>query len=97
MYGMPGFDVGVFAAFLTATITSIIDSIADYYAAARVARIPSPPVHAINRGIATEGFMSMLAGLWGASHATTTSGGIIGLVGLTKVKDFTPSACLIHE
>ncbi|XP_048746226.2 solute carrier family 23 member 1-like [Ostrea edulis] len=85
MYGLPGFDVGVFAAFLTATITSIIDSIADYYAASRVARVPSPPVHAINRGVAIEGFMSMLAGLWGASHATTTYGGIIGLVGLTKV------------
>ncbi|XP_061194733.1 solute carrier family 23 member 1-like [Saccostrea echinata] len=85
MHGTPGFDVSVFAAFITATITSIIDSIADYYAVARVARVPSPPVHAMNRGILTEGFMSMMAGLWGASHATTTFGGNIGIIALTKV------------
>ncbi|XP_062619220.1 solute carrier family 23 member 1-like [Saccostrea cucullata] len=85
MYGTPGFDVGVFAAFFIATITSIIDSIADYYAAARVVRVPSPPVHAINRGILTEGFMSMMAGVWGASHATTTYGSTIGFIALTKV------------
>lgn len=85
MYGSPGFDTGVFTAFLTATIGSILDSIADYYAVARVARVPSPPVHAINRGILTEGFMSMMAGFWGAAHGTTTYAGNIGIIGLTKV------------
>ncbi|XP_061194412.1 solute carrier family 23 member 1-like [Saccostrea echinata] len=85
MYGTPGFDVGVFAAFIIATITSIIDSIADYYAVSRVVRVPSPPVHAINRGILTEGFMSMMAGVWGASHATSTYGSTIGFIALTKV------------
>ncbi|XP_052707172.1 solute carrier family 23 member 1-like [Crassostrea angulata] len=85
MYGTPGFDVGVFSAFLTATIGSILDSIADYYAVARVVRVPSPPVHAMNRGILVEGFMSMMAGFWGAAHGTTTYAGNIGVIGLTKV------------
>lgn len=88
MYGTPGFDVGVFSAFLTATIGSILDSIADYYAVARVVRVPSPPVHAMNRGILVEGFMSMMAGFWGAAHGTTTYAGNIGVIGLTKVRLF---------
>ena len=73
---------------MVGTITSIIDSIADYYACARVCRVPTPPVPAVNRGIMIEGFMSMVAGSFGASHATTTYGGNIGIIGITKVCRF---------
>ncbi|XP_052061888.1 solute carrier family 23 member 2-like [Mytilus californianus] len=85
-FGSIGFDGGVFVAFVTATLTSIIDSIADYYACSKMSHVPPPPLHAVNRGIAFEGFMSMIAGFFGAGHATTTFGGNIGTIGMTKVR-----------
>ncbi|OWF35568.1 solute carrier family 23 member 2-like isoform X2 [Mizuhopecten yessoensis] len=84
-FGAPSFHTGVFVAFLIATITSILDSIGDYYACARVCNVPPPPRHAINRGIAIEGFASTISGILGCGHATTTNGGSIGAVGVTKV------------
>ena len=84
-FGPIDFDGGVFVAFITATLTSIIDSIADYYACAKMSHVPPPPLHAVNRGIACEGMMSMVAGFFGAGHATTTYGGNIGTIGMTKV------------
>jgi nucleobase transporter 1/2 len=79
------FQAGLFVAFLNATFVSIIDSIADYYACARISRVPPPPVHAVNRGIAVEGLMCIISGLFGTGHGTTTSGGHIGSIGITKV------------
>ena len=38
-----------------------------------------------SRGIAIEGFCSFIAGLLGCGHATTTYGGNIGAIGVTKV------------
>ncbi|XP_060067064.1 solute carrier family 23 member 2-like [Ylistrum balloti] len=84
-FGAPSFHTGVFIAFLIATITSILDSIGDYYACARVCNVPPPPKHAVNRGLAVEGFASTISGMLGCGHATTTNGGSIGAVGVTKV------------
>ncbi|XP_069111808.1 solute carrier family 23 member 2-like [Argopecten irradians] len=84
-FGPPSFHTGVFIAFLLATITSILDSIGDYYACARVCDVCPPPRHAVNRGIAVEGFASIISGALGCGHATTTNGGSIGAVGVTKV------------
>ena len=42
-------------------------------------------VHFYFRGIAIEGFCSFIAGLLGCGHATTTYGGNIGAIGVTKV------------
>ena len=48
--------------------------------------MPAPPSHAVNRGILIEGLCSFLSGIVGCGHATTTSGGNIGAIGITKVK-----------
>ncbi|XP_060075784.1 solute carrier family 23 member 2-like [Ylistrum balloti] len=84
-FGPSSFSGGVFISFMVPTIVSIIDSIADYYACARTVKAPSPPVHAINRGVAMEGMFSAIAGMFGAGHATTTYGGNIGIIGMTKM------------
>ncbi|OWF51774.1 solute carrier family 23 member 1-like [Mizuhopecten yessoensis] len=84
-FGPCSFSGGIFITFLVPTIVSVIDSIADYYACARTVKVPPPPAHAINRGIALEGLFSSVAGLFGAGHATTTYGGNIGIIGMTKV------------
>ncbi|XP_060599953.1 solute carrier family 23 member 1-like [Ruditapes philippinarum] len=84
-FGSPLFSVSAIVGFLIATLTSILDSIGDYYATAAICRVPPPPSHAVNRGIAVEGFCSMISGLFGVGHATTTYGGNIGAIGMTKV------------
>ncbi|KAJ8317212.1 hypothetical protein KUTeg_005116 [Tegillarca granosa] len=84
-FGAPAFSSGAFITFLFGTITSVLDSIGDYYACAKICSLPSPPAHSMNRGIAVEGFSSFLAGSAGAGHATSTFGGNIGAIGITKV------------
>ncbi|XP_010224796.1 PREDICTED: solute carrier family 23 member 1 [Tinamus guttatus] len=54
-------------------------------AAMRVAGAPAPPVHAINRGIFTEGISCIIAGLLGTGNGSTSSSPNIGVLGITKV------------
>ncbi|XP_053374641.1 solute carrier family 23 member 1-like isoform X1 [Mercenaria mercenaria] len=84
-YGAFGFSAAAFLSFMIATVMSILDSIGDYYACAKVARVPAPPKHAVNRGILIEGVCSFLSGSVGCGHATSTYGGNIGAIGVTKV------------
>lgn len=46
---------------------------------------PPPPIHAINRGIGTEGLGTVLAGFWGCGNGTNTFGENVGTIGVTKV------------
>ncbi|XP_021369666.1 solute carrier family 23 member 1-like isoform X2 [Mizuhopecten yessoensis] len=84
-FGLPGFNVSVFAGFMLATVISILDSIGDYYACAKTCNAPPPPSHAINRGIAVEGLCTLISGVVGCGHATSTYGGNVGAIGITKV------------
>ncbi|XP_069139817.1 solute carrier family 23 member 1-like [Argopecten irradians] len=85
LYGTPSFSSTVFVGFLIATFISILDSIGDYYACAATCRVPPPPSFAVNRGIAVEGFCTILSGLLGCPQATTTYGANIGAIGITRV------------
>ena len=91
MWGRPTLSAGIFVGMLSATISSIIDSIGDYYATARVCRVATPPKHAMNRGIAAEGLGSIICGLLGAAHATSSLSGPIGIIPLTGVNKKTVS------
>uniref|UniRef100_A0A0B7BD87 SLC26A/SulP transporter domain-containing protein n=1 Tax=Arion vulgaris TaxID=1028688 RepID=A0A0B7BD87_9EUPU len=85
MFGMVTFSLGGFISFFVATILSVLDSIGDYNACARTARVPPPPAYAFNRGIAIEGLVSFLGGTLGCCHATSSYGGNIGAMGITRV------------
>ncbi|XP_034328333.2 solute carrier family 23 member 1 [Magallana gigas] len=85
MHGAVSFSTPVFLGFLIATFLSILDSIGDYYACASMSRVPPPPQHAVNRGIMVEGIGTIISGAIGASQATTTYGGNIGAIGVTRV------------
>ncbi|XP_053407912.1 solute carrier family 23 member 2-like [Mercenaria mercenaria] len=84
-FGMPTFSAAGYVGFLAATVASIIESVGDYHAAARIGGVPPPPPHAINRGVAVEGFSSIISGMIGAGPGTTTYSGVIGAIGITKV------------
>ena len=97
-FGSPGIHVGALVTFLLSTISSIIDSVGDYYACAKMVLAPPPPKHAINRGIAIEGMMSLIGGSAGTSHATSTFASNIGAMGITRVLShinllLSPSRC----
>ena len=42
---------------LAGVVASMIESFGDYYACARLARLPSPPLHAVNRGTHLSDFL----------------------------------------
>lgn len=84
-FGMPTFSAAGYMGMLAATLSSIFESVGDYFAASRFSEAPVPPPHAINRGIFIEGFASIISGLMGAGHATTSYSGNIGIIGITKI------------
>lgn len=49
-WGLPTVSVSAVFGMLAGVLASIIESVGDYYACAKLAGAPPPPVHAINRG-----------------------------------------------
>ncbi|XP_066478586.1 solute carrier family 23 member 1 [Tiliqua scincoides] len=84
-WGIPTVTAAAVLGMFSATLAGIIESIGDYYACARLAGAPAPPVHAINRGIFTEGISCIIAGLLGTGNGSTSSSPNIGVLGITKV------------
>lgn len=84
-WGLPTVTAAAVLGMFSATLAGIVESIGDYYACARLAGAPPPPVHAINRGIFTEGICCIIAGLLGTGNGSTSSSPNIGVLGITKV------------
>uniref|UniRef100_A0A8C7CHZ1 Solute carrier family 23 member 1 n=1 Tax=Oncorhynchus kisutch TaxID=8019 RepID=A0A8C7CHZ1_ONCKI len=84
-WGLPTVTIAGVLGMFSATLAGIIESIGDYYACARLSGAPPPPVHAINRGIFTEGVCCIIAGLLGTGNGSTSSSPNIGVLGITKV------------
>uniref|UniRef100_A0AAQ5X1R9 Solute carrier family 23 member 1 n=1 Tax=Amphiprion ocellaris TaxID=80972 RepID=A0AAQ5X1R9_AMPOC len=84
-WGLPVVTVAGVLGMLSATMAGIVESIGDYYACARLSGAMPPPVHAINRGIFTEGVCCIIAGLLGTGNGSTSSSPNIGVLGITKV------------
>ncbi|XP_015992367.1 solute carrier family 23 member 1 isoform X2 [Rousettus aegyptiacus] len=84
-WGLPTVTAAAVLGMFSATLAGIIESIGDYYACARLAGAPPPPVHAINRGIFIEGICCIIAGLLGTGNGSTSSSPNIGVLGITKV------------
>lgn len=84
-WGTPTVSFAGVLGMLAGVIASVIESIGDYYACARLSGAPPPPPHAVNRGIAMEGVGCILAGIWGTGNGTTSYSQNVGAIGLTKV------------
>ncbi|XP_045105655.1 solute carrier family 23 member 1-like [Portunus trituberculatus] len=84
-WGLPAVSVAGVMGVLAGVIASVVESIGDYYACARLSEAPAPPKHAINRGIWMEGFGCVLAGLFGTGSGTTSYSQNVGAIGVTKV------------
>ena len=84
-WGIPTVSAAGVFGMLAGVLASIIESVGDYYACARLSGAPPPPKHAINRGIGMEGIGCMLTGIFGTGNGTTSYSENIGAVGITKV------------
>lgn len=84
-WGMPTLSAASYMGMMAATLTSIIESVGDYYACARISGESPPPAHAVNRGIAIEGFGSLISGAVGSGGATTSYSQNVGAIGFTKI------------
>ncbi|XP_052749636.1 solute carrier family 23 member 2 [Galleria mellonella] len=84
-WGMPTVSVAGVLGMLAGVLACTVESISYYPTTARMCAAPPPPLHAINRGLGTEGLGTVLAGLWGSGNGTNTFGENVGAIGVTKV------------
>ena len=84
-WGWPIFGAAAIVGMLAGYIASMIDSIGDYFAAARMSGAPPPDQRTINRGIGFEGIGCLVAGIFGTGNGTTSYSENIGAIGLTRV------------
>jgi uracil-xanthine permease len=66
-------------------IASMIESIGDYYSAARISEAPVPTEKMISRGLGAEGLGCLVASLFQTCNGTTSYSENIGAIGLTRV------------
>ncbi len=84
-WGFPKFGVAALIGMLAGYIASMVESVGDYYACARLSGAPVPDKRVINRGIAFEGIGCFIAGIFGTGNGTTSYSENIGAIGLTRV------------
>ncbi|XP_049638576.1 solute carrier family 23 member 1-like [Suncus etruscus] len=84
-WGMPTISLAGVFGIIAGVISSMVESVGDYYACARLVGAPPPPKHAINRGIGIEGLGCLLAGAWGTGNGTTSYSENVGALGITRV------------
>ncbi|CAN7996418.1 unnamed protein product [Ixodes hexagonus] len=95
-WGMPTVSVGAVVGLLAGVLVSVVESVGDYHACARLSGAPPPPVHAVNRGIFIEGLGSVLAAAWGAGCGLTSYSENIGAIGITKARCLVASRRVIQ-
>jgi len=84
-WGWPVFGAAAFVGMLAGYLASMVESVGDYYACARLAGAPIPTARIINRGIGMEGIGCLVAGVFGTGNGTTSYSENIGAIGLTRV------------
>ena len=84
-WGFPQFQIALILAMVAAYLASMIESIGDYYAAARISEAPTPTGSMISKGLGTEGIGCLIAGLLQTCNGSTTYSENIGAIGLTRV------------
>ncbi|XP_007951109.1 solute carrier family 23 member 1-like [Orycteropus afer afer] len=84
-WGVPTISLAGVFGIIAGVISSMVESVGDYYACARLVGAPPPPKHAINRGIGIEGLGCLLAGAWGTGNGTTSYSENVGALGITQV------------
>ncbi|XP_067657421.1 solute carrier family 23 member 1-like [Haliotis asinina] len=83
-FGPPSFSLALCIGFMATFFASLIESVGDYFAAAKACEVDAPPTDAVNRGILLEGIGGLISGAVGVGHATTSYSANIAAMTLTK-------------
>ena len=83
-WGVPGVTPAFVVGMLAGVAASVIESIGDYHAVARLSGTGAPSGRRTNHGIGMEGLMNVFSGLMGTGGSTSYSENI-GAIGLTGV------------
>ena len=67
-WGVPVFGAAAAVGMLAGYVASMVESVGDYYACARLAGAPTPTASTVNRGIGMEGVGCLIAGLFGTGN-----------------------------
>ena len=70
-WGAPIFTWTGVLTMVAAVIPAALESIGDYYAAARLAEAPAPPTDVVSRALAVEALCCSVAGLFGTTTGST--------------------------
>jgi nucleobase transporter 1/2 len=84
-WGLPKFSLPAIIGMLAGYIASMVESVGDYYACARLSGAPVPDKQTVNKGITFEGIGCFIAGIFGTGNGTTSYSENIGAIGLTRV------------
>ena len=84
-WGVPVFTLSAFVGMLAGYLASIVESVGDYYACARLSGAPVPTARVVDRGIGMEGLGCLIAGIFGTGNGTTSYSENIGAIALTRV------------
>ena len=84
-WGWPQFGLAAAVGMFAGYVASMVESVGDYYACARLAGAPPPDEKTVNRGIGMEGIGCLVAGIFGTGNGTTSYSENIGAIGLTRV------------
>jgi len=84
-WGWPKFFPAAMVGMLAGYVASMVESVGDYYACARLSGAPVPGPKVINKGIGMEGVGCLIAGIFGTGNGTTSYSENIGAIGLTRV------------
>lgn len=83
-WGIPEITAAFVIGMIAGVSASIIESLGDYYAVARLSGAAAPSERRINHGIGMEGLMNIFSGIMGSGGSTSYSENI-GAIGLTGV------------
>ena len=84
-WGTPIFGAAAAVGMLAGYMASIVESVGDYFACARLSGAPVPNAKVVNRGIGAEGIGCLIAGVFGTGNGTTSYSENIGATALTRV------------
>jgi len=84
-WGIPEFTIAFTVGIFAGILASMVESIGDYFAVARIAGVGAPSEKRINHGIGMEGLGNIFAGIMGTGNGSTSYGENIGAIGITGV------------
>ncbi|KAL0872309.1 hypothetical protein Bca101_022014 [Brassica carinata] len=84
-WGFPYFHMRTCIIMIFVSLVSSVDSVGTYHAASMLVNARRPTRGVVSRGVALEGFCSLLAGIWGSGTGSTTLTENIHAINITKV------------